>query len=159
MTPGTESEVGNGQGDSMGPSQSMEALAIETRAVEWLVAGCSFRVPGGVERRRTPSCWFADDGAFQVDSFAGLQMVFTVVSVMARVLGFTIGIDSDADGTPNGDKTGWTAARGAAEKIAPISILNGSLDTRSCSHTMVHARIGVTGAVRSGLDEERRSET
>eukprot|EP00966_Prymnesium_polylepis_P065029 1509013-Prymnesium_polylepis.1 len=62
----------------------MEALAIETRAVEWLVAGCSFRVPNGVGRQRTPSCWFADDGAFECDSFASLQAVFTVVSVMAR---------------------------------------------------------------------------
>ena len=99
--------MGNGQGDSKGPSRSMEALAIETRAVEWLVAGCAFRAPMGVARRRTPSCWLADDGAFQVDSFATLQMTFTVMSVMARVLGFTVGIDADADGTPNGDKTDY----------------------------------------------------
>ena len=45
-----------------------------------------------------------------MDSFSMLQVVFTVISVTSRVLGFGIGIDTDADGTPNGDKTGWSAA-------------------------------------------------
>ena len=112
LTPGTESGVGNGQGDSKGPSRSMEALAIETRAVEWLVAGCAFRAPMGVARRRTPSCWFADDGAFQVDSFATLQMTFTVMSVMARVLGFTVGIDADPTAPPTATRRGGRRRNG-----------------------------------------------
>ena len=105
LTPGTESEVGNGQGDTDGPTRSMEPLAIETRAIEWLVAGRAMRTPAGVERRRVVSIFFADDGAFEVDTFENLQKLFTVISALARPLGFTIGIDTDADGTPNGDKT------------------------------------------------------
>ena len=110
LTPGTESKVGNGQGDSKGPTRSMEPLAIETRAIEWLVAGRSFRTPAGAGRRRVTQVWFADDGAFEVDSFSLLQVMFTVLSTMARALGFSVGIDKDKDGTPNGDKTGWTAS-------------------------------------------------
>ena len=106
LTHGTESWVGNGQGDTLGPTRSMEPLAIETRAIEWLVMGHPFRVPtlrgqGGLpagQRTRTVSGWFADDGALVVDAFCMLQRAFTVASVMARVLGFTIGIDADADG-------------------------------------------------------------
>ena len=110
LTPRHGSKAGNGQGDTMGAGRSMEPLAIETHVVDWLVQGCEYRVPVGVEKRRTPQVNFADDGAFEVDSFSMLQVVFTVISVTSRVLGFDIGIDTDADGTPNGDKTGWSAA-------------------------------------------------
>ena len=107
ITHGTESNVGNGQGDTIAPMRSMIPLAIETRAVEWLVAGFQFVAPKGVSRTRTPQGWFADDGAFVVDSLRALQQAFLVASAMARVLGFTVGIDADAKGVPNGDKTGW----------------------------------------------------
>ena len=107
ITHGTESNVGNGQGDTIAPMRSMIPLAIETRAVEWLVAGFQFVSPVGVQRTRTPQGWFADDGAFVVDSLHALQQAFTVASAMARVLGFTVGIDVDAKGIPTGDKTGW----------------------------------------------------
>ena len=40
--PAKESNVGNGQGDTMAPMRSMIPLAIETRAVEWLVVGFQF---------------------------------------------------------------------------------------------------------------------
>ena len=120
LTPGTESQVGNGQGDTDGPTRSMEPLAIETRAVEWLVAGGAYRTPKGLDRRRTPQEWFADDGAFGVDSFRMLQVNFTVMSVMARALGFSIGIDTDADGNPTGDKTGWTGAEWDGNKYVEV---------------------------------------
>jgi hypothetical protein len=54
------------------------------------------------------------------DSFGMLQTAFTVISTMARVLGFTIGIDTDADGTPNGDKTGWTGAEWDGKKYVEV---------------------------------------
>ena len=120
LTPGTESEVGNGQGDTDGPTRSMEPLAIETRVVEWLVAGREFRTPKGVRRRRVTQVWFADDGAFEADSFETLQMCMTVVSVMARALGFTVGIDTDKNGEPTGDKTGWMGARWDGEKYVEV---------------------------------------
>jgi len=37
-----ESNAGNGQGDTIAPMRSMIPLAIETRAVEWLVVGFQF---------------------------------------------------------------------------------------------------------------------
>jgi hypothetical protein len=49
-----------------------------------------------------------------------LQTAFTVISTMARVLGFTIGIDTDAAGTPNGDKTGWTGAEWDGNKYVEV---------------------------------------
>jgi len=63
--------------------------------------------PKGVSRTRTVQGWFADDGALVVDSLRALQQAFTVGSAMARVLGFTVGIDADNKGVPTGDKTGW----------------------------------------------------
>ena len=51
--PAKESNVGNGQGDTMAPMRSMIPLAIETRAVEWLVVGFQFVAPKGVGRTRT----------------------------------------------------------------------------------------------------------
>ena len=40
--PAKESNVCNGQGDTIAPMRSMIPLAIETRAVEWLVVGFQF---------------------------------------------------------------------------------------------------------------------
>ena len=107
LTHGTESRVGNGQGDVAAAQRSMEPLAFEIRAIEWLVAGFAFRTPQGGGRMRIPSTWFADDGALLTDDFGMLRVGFEVMSMMSRVLGFTIGIDTDRDGTPNANKTGW----------------------------------------------------
>ena len=51
--PAKESNVGNGQGDTIAPMRNMIPLAIETRAVEWLVVGFQFVAPKGVGRTRT----------------------------------------------------------------------------------------------------------
>jgi hypothetical protein len=110
----------------------MEPLAIEIRAIEYLVAGFPFRAPRGVQRVRTVQGWFADDGAFVTESFYTLQVAFTVVSAMARAIGFTVGIDADADGTPNGDKTGWMGVEWingvpveAGDDAATITLIDG----------------------------------
>ena len=64
LTPGVESHIGNGQGDSDGPVRSIITLAVLSKAVDWLCPGFTFKAPFGAEGMRVPQVWFADDGSF-----------------------------------------------------------------------------------------------
>ena len=162
LTHGTESNVGNGQGDTIAPMRSMLPLAIETRAVDWLVAGFQFVAPRGLARTRTPQGWFADDGALVVDSFRTLQQAFIVGSAMARVMGFTVGIDVDANGVPTGDKTGWMGSEWIngqwteAQEDAEVRLIDGRSVPRVKEY---YKHLGIRQTPRATWQEARHVVT
>jgi hypothetical protein len=79
---GADSEIGVGQGDTDGPTRSMEPLAIETRAIELLVVGFKFTQPRGVARTRMVQLLFADDGSKTTGGPWEMQVGYTVMSVI-----------------------------------------------------------------------------
>ena len=106
VAPAVPSLTGNGQGDTDGPVRSMLMLDPITRAVEQLCAGFRYDMPAGVGATRVPQVWFADDGSFGTDDHGMLRVIFTVVSMVARVAGLEVGIDGEQKGT----KTAWHGA-------------------------------------------------
>ena len=58
LTHGVDSETGAGQGDSAAAARSMIPLAVEERAVEYLVLGTRFKGPRDVTRDRVVQSWF-----------------------------------------------------------------------------------------------------
>ena len=101
LTPGVPSERGVGQGTTDGPRRSTLLLAQMQRAVDALVAGFEYPSPWLAEGTRVPCVFFAD-GGFGTDSFAMLQLVFDVISTVARAQGLEISVK------PDGSKTAWS---------------------------------------------------
>jgi hypothetical protein len=102
LTEGVIGARGVGQGTVDGPRRSTLLLAQMQRAVEQLCAGFSHSAHCRAEGLRVPYIFFADDGGFGSDTFAMLQLVFDVISTVARAQGLTISVKSD------GSKTAWT---------------------------------------------------
>ena len=160
LTEGTDMQSGNGQGCSQGPPRSMTPLTVETRAVEWLVAGEQFRTPTGLPGARVGQTCFADDTAAGAGAHSTLQTSFTVTSGTSRVLGFEVGIDTDREGRPTGEKTGRQgAAPGTAGKY--VAIDSGKdvvlVDGRVVPHAgKWYKHLGVRAEAASGWTAARR---
>ena len=95
-----------------------------------------------------------------MDSFATLQVCFTVVSALARALGFSIGIDTDAQGNPTGDKTGWTGAEWNGARyvevidVADILLVDGRTVPRTWGR---YKHLGVLAEVMCGWTAAREA--
>ena len=102
LTAGVDSECGLGQGDVASPARSKLLLAVMQDAIEALCDGAKADVPYGCEADAIGDVFFADDGAFEADSVAGLQLMFDVAWTVARIMGLTIGVNE------KGTKTAWS---------------------------------------------------
>ena len=107
LTHGVDSETGAGQGDSAAAARSMIPLAVEERAVEYLVLGTRFDGPHGVARNRVVQSWFADDGCLLCDCERMMVVGLSVQFTMARMLGTDIGVEEGLQPGDTVSKTGW----------------------------------------------------
>ena len=110
VTLGTEGKKGNGQGDTLGPIRSMEPLAFEIRAVEWLTKGFGMQGPKEIGRDRIAQIYFADDQAMCTESWRMMQVAYTVMSMMSRALRFEIGVEMELKEGEPVTKTGVMGA-------------------------------------------------